>query len=433
MRYEMEILEKMMYYDTDGVISSYPLYIYRLKTEVDREALRRAIDTAIRCYPLFGCRLREDENGPYLETNPEKPVLFDFLPDRELYYGGEISHYYPWVIGIRGREIIYTGFHGIADGMGATAFMRTVFYYYFKECGNPCAPGQAMTIEQLTPEISAKTTERSVAENGKEDAPSHVSEPKISETVIPDEMYETNPENKRIYKISIDLNQVRREAVQSEVSQFAVITPLLGEAFANALPGNENIIRITVIADKRTNLHSLTTHNCVQSIPIFYDQKKFSGRSDDLLRTVFRAILDLNFNDEEIRHNCWKMFQLEQQIGKNRQALEQTAAAITARSGLNKPVAALTYTHLTHLGFSDEMLERFEDIYINSSGETIPNKAAMPVCNPVTAGSRINFTIGEQLKDHPVMTQFLEKLKQKGIDYELEELEKYRGIHWKKD
>lgn len=31
MRYEMEILEKIMYYDMSRTISSFPLYIYRTK------------------------------------------------------------------------------------------------------------------------------------------------------------------------------------------------------------------------------------------------------------------------------------------------------------------------------------------------------------------------------------------------------------------
>ena len=70
MRYELEILEKMMYYDRERVMSSFPLYIYRTKERINRKALEAAIDCAIRCYPLFGCRLAEDAQGPYLETNP---------------------------------------------------------------------------------------------------------------------------------------------------------------------------------------------------------------------------------------------------------------------------------------------------------------------------------------------------------------------------
>ena len=122
MRYEQEILEKIMYYDTEGVMSSFPLYIYRLKEDVRREALEAAVVRAVLCHPRFGCRPAEDAQGPYLETNPEPPVIPELSPEKEYIFGGEINHHYPWIVGIRGREIIYTGWHGLADGMGATAF-----------------------------------------------------------------------------------------------------------------------------------------------------------------------------------------------------------------------------------------------------------------------------------------------------------------------
>ena len=39
MRYEQEMLEKIMYYDREGIISTFPLYIYRTKEGVNRKAL----------------------------------------------------------------------------------------------------------------------------------------------------------------------------------------------------------------------------------------------------------------------------------------------------------------------------------------------------------------------------------------------------------
>ena len=38
MRYEMEILEEIMYYDKRRIISSFPLYIYRTKEKVNSHA-----------------------------------------------------------------------------------------------------------------------------------------------------------------------------------------------------------------------------------------------------------------------------------------------------------------------------------------------------------------------------------------------------------
>ena len=55
-RYEQKILEKIMYYDTEGIMSSFPLYIFRLKEPVRRNALETAVRLAIRCHPRFGCR-----------------------------------------------------------------------------------------------------------------------------------------------------------------------------------------------------------------------------------------------------------------------------------------------------------------------------------------------------------------------------------------
>lgn len=96
MRYEQEILEKIMYYDTEGTMSSFPLYIYRLKEPVRRDALEAAVHLAVQCHPRFGCRPAEDAKGPYLETNPAPPVIPELSPDEEYVFGSESSHHYPW-------------------------------------------------------------------------------------------------------------------------------------------------------------------------------------------------------------------------------------------------------------------------------------------------------------------------------------------------
>lgn len=168
MRYELEILEKILYYDAEGVSTRFPLYVYRTKEEVNKEALETAVGYAIKCHPLYGCRLAEDENGPYLETNPQEPVVPELNPDTEYYFGNEGNHNYPWVVGFYGREIIYTGHHGITDGMGATSFMRTVLYYYLRQLGIECDPGKAVTLEQATPEYLEKETECPIRLHGGE-------------------------------------------------------------------------------------------------------------------------------------------------------------------------------------------------------------------------------------------------------------------------
>ena len=119
MKYEMEMLEKLMFYDTEGIISSFPLFIFIMKEDINTDTLQCAVVTAIKCHPIYGCKIMEDPKGPYLETNPEPPIIVDLNPDTELFYGNQTNNHYPWLIGLRGKEILFTQFHGLADAMGA--------------------------------------------------------------------------------------------------------------------------------------------------------------------------------------------------------------------------------------------------------------------------------------------------------------------------
>ena len=283
MRYEQEILEKIMYYDPTGTMSIFPLYIYKTREKVNRQALETAVGYAIECHPLFGCRLAEDEKGSYLETNPEKPVIPDLSPDREYFYGNESNHCYPWVIGIRDREIIYTCFHGFADGIGSTIFMRTVLYYYFREQGIDCAPGKAVTLEQITPEYLEKDTELSVKKNGTKDVPSLYEARKQNPTVFPDELLEEESDHADVHNLAISLADIRKKSAEYEVSQFAVMTTYIAQAICSVLPGTDNVVVMNIVTDMRGLLNSATTHNCVMVVPVTFAQKDLQNKSDELL------------------------------------------------------------------------------------------------------------------------------------------------------
>ena len=339
-----------------------------MKDTVNRKALETAVDIAIKCHPLFGCRVAEDEGGPFMETNPEKPVIPDLDPGTGYYYGNEMNNYYPWMVGIRDKEIIYTGYHGFADGMGATAFMRTVLYYYFKEQGIGCDSGIAVTLDQLTPEILEKDTECTVRKNGEEDFPSLIKQNEKEPSVFPDELLEEDDEKFTVRNLSISLEDIRKKSAEYEVSQFAVMTTYLAQAVSSVLPGEDNVVLFNIVADMRSALNSTTTHNCVMTVPVVFSQNELKGKSDELLCMMFRSKLDVGYNREEALHNCFNSAQMEKQIGGSKEYLAGTAAQITKMFGFELPVASITYTHLTHTGFSDDMFSLMDDVYISYAG-----------------------------------------------------------------
>lgn len=431
MRYELEILEKIMFYDTEGITTRFPLYIYRTKEKVNREALKAAVGYAIQCHPLFGCRLAEDEKGPYLETNPEKPVIPELNPDEIYHYGDSANHNYPWIVGCRDREIIYTGYHGITDGMGATFFMRTVLYYYFKAQGIECAPGKAVTLEMATPEYLEKETECSIRMHGTEDVPSLYKPSALQPTVFPDDMLVENTEACAIHNLAISLADIKGKSGEYDVSQFAVIATYVAQAICSVLPGEDNVVMMNIIADMRGMLDSSTTHNCVMSVPVTFSQKDLV-KSDELLCTMFRARLDLGFNKDEVMHSCFNSAQLEQQIGGSKEYLAGAAMQITKQYGFNVPVASVAYTHLTHTGFSDDMLRELDDVYINTSGFKVMGKQAIIALNAVTTDKLINLLMVDGTKGEQIIKALEKRLTESQVSFETTELDKYKGIIYRR-
>lgn len=431
MRYELEMLEKILYYDAEGISTRFPLYVYRTKENVNKEALDAAVNYAIQCHPLYGCRLAEDEKGPYLETNPEKPIIPQLNPTTEYCFGNAGNHNYPWVVGFYGREIIYTGHHGITDGMGATMFMRTVLYYYLKEMGIDCDPGKAIILEKATPEYLEKETECPIRKHGGEDRNSLYKSSKLQPTIFPDEMLAENPEDCVIHNLAINLADIKKKSAEYEVSQFAVIATYVAQAICSILPGSDNVVTMNIIADMRGILDSCTTHNCVTSVPITFTQKDLM-RSNELLCTMFRSRLDLGFNQDEVLHSCFNYAQMEQQFGNNKEYLAAAAAQIVKQYGFTAPVASVAYTHLTHTGFSDDMLRALDDVYINISGFKMTGKQAIIALNGVTTDRVINLLLVDGTKNDLIFKALKNRLADAQVSFEVTELDRYKGIIYKR-
>ena len=427
MRYELEILEKILYYDLEGISTRFPLYIYRTKENVKRESLESAVGYAIQCHPLFGCRLAEDEKGPFLETNPERPIVPRLSPDMVYRYGNTDNHNYPWVVGFCGREIIFSGHHGITDGMGATMFMRTVLYYYFKEQGIDCEPGKAVTLERVAPEYLEKETECPIRKHGAQDIPSLYKPGELQPTVFPDEILAENVEDCAIHNLAISLEDIKRKCDEFGVSQFAVIATYVAQAICSILPGTDNVVMMNIIADMRGMLDSCTTHNCVTSVPVAFTQKDLM-RSDELLCKKFRSQLDLGFNRDEVMHICFQYAQTEQQIGDNKEYLAAAAAQIVKQYGFTVPVASVAYTHLTHIGFSEDMLRELDDIYINMSGFKMTGKQAIIALNAVTTDRVINLLLVDGTKDDLIFKALQKRLVDSQVSFDITELDRYKGI-----
>lgn len=431
MRYEQEMLEKIMYYDREGIISTFPLYVYRTKGSISRKALEAAVGYAIQCHPRFGCRLAEDAKGPYLETNPEQPIIPELDPDEMFFYGDESNHYYPWIVGIHENEIIYTGFHGIADGIGATIFMRTVLYYYFKEQGIECDPGKAVTLQDVTPEYLERDTECTIRKNGTEDRPASYQPKPLQPSVFSEDLLE-EPKSCAVHNIAINLSDVRKKSAEYEVSQFAVVITYVAQAVCDVLPGEENVVLLNIVTDMRRALNSITTHNCLMTVPVICSQHDLTGQSDRDVCKMFRSSLDQGYNRDEALHSCFNSVITESKIGGSKEYLAGAAAQISQRFGLNLPTASVAYTHLTRTGFSDELLGLLDDAYINYAGLRNEKKQAINAICAVTTDKVINLMLMDGTKNELILKALKKRLTENRIAFDDRVMNKYKGVFFKK-
>ena len=296
-----------------------------------------------------------------------------------------------------------------------------------------CARGRAVTLEDVTPEYLERDTECTVRKNGTEDYPSLYQPGTLQPTVYPDALLEEDPQRCDVHNIAISLADVRKKCAEYEVSQFAVIATYVARALCDALPGTDNVVLMNIIADMRGVLDSITTHNCVMTVPVTFSQRDLMDKSDRLVCTMFRARLDLGFNREEALLSCFNSAMMERQIGGSREYLAGASAQITKRFGLNQPVATVAYTHLTHTGFSDDMFRLLDDVYISYAGLKKQTRQAINSLCVVTTDRAVNLMIIDGTKDELIIKALEKRLAENQISFEDRLLEKFKGIIYRRE
>ena len=106
-----------------------------LTDEIDTANMQTALEKAARRYPNFQSVLASTGNGLVYELSDEKPVLQKKKKKRKL--GSSELHGFPYCVSCEGNMLKLSVHHGITDGYGTTEFVKTLLYYYLKECGKP--------------------------------------------------------------------------------------------------------------------------------------------------------------------------------------------------------------------------------------------------------------------------------------------------------
>lgn len=117
-----------------------------LTEDIETALMQTALEKAALRYPNFHSVLASDGKGLVYEFSDEKPVLQ--IGDKKRKLGSSELNGFPYCVSCDGKMLKLSVHHGITDGYGVTEFVKTLLYYYLKECGKPVtADGDIRLLE----------------------------------------------------------------------------------------------------------------------------------------------------------------------------------------------------------------------------------------------------------------------------------------------
>lgn len=124
-----------------------------LTEDIDTALMQTALEKAAMRYPNFHSVLASDGKGLVYEFSDEKPVLQ--IGDEKRKLGSSELNGFPYCVSCEGNILNLSVHHGITDGYGVTEFVKTLLYYYLKECGKPVtADGNIRLLEDAYDEAA---------------------------------------------------------------------------------------------------------------------------------------------------------------------------------------------------------------------------------------------------------------------------------------
>ena len=100
-----------------------------LKEEVDGAALAGAVERAMKCYPYFRMRIKEEDGELIAVPNPLPVVVYEGTDIRPL--GSAGVNYHLLALSLHGKTVNFYVSHVITDGGGFVPFVKTVLFCYF--------------------------------------------------------------------------------------------------------------------------------------------------------------------------------------------------------------------------------------------------------------------------------------------------------------
>ena len=113
------------------------------------DAMNKAVDKALDCFPEFTYRPVVKDNAIYAMENNESYII-EPKSDKNKTFGTDETNGYLFYFSYEGNRFEITYFHGLSDAIGMFAFIQCLMYYYAMECGKSFSDEEVAELTKVT-------------------------------------------------------------------------------------------------------------------------------------------------------------------------------------------------------------------------------------------------------------------------------------------
>ena len=366
--YEITTPNYLCYMSMSGVQTTTIVVNIDLVDPVNGEALKAAVGHVLERYDHYRMTLVLKENQLYYTlAKGELPV---YKEKGSLQLGSEENGGYLFAVSYKKKRIRLRIHHGLADGRGIFEFSKSLLYYYFLECGIPVEP-EDKVITKETPRGETEDLDPFAAFGDVSIEPLGQFISKEAFCAAEEDEYEDQPRCYR-YELALPIGDLLKAAKKVDSSPLPLLTVLISAAFRKTWDVGDQPVTGYVPLDLRTRFDMMTLQNCAYFVPLPHT-KRNSNLPLDTQATVQRGIMDLQLQEENLRHRMGALEKGQQDFKAVEVpfAAKQKAATARSRAG-SKTRYSYVMTYVGKISLPELMRRQVNDFMINIPAFDIP-------------------------------------------------------------
>jgi len=375
---------------------------------IDAEAMRYAVDCAMRRYPYFCVELQKDDEY-YLAENTRPVVISSSLHGVAL--NTAESNYHLIAFSYTDNWIIMDIAHAITDGSGAYAVIRTFLHYYLSKKYGVELSGKGTRL--CGDEIRAEEWDDPVV--NKSDLPVPTSPNLTNALNVRRSAGLENDRRPTVFSIVIPENEFMRFNIENDGSPATMVSLILSRAIHRLYPTDKDVIRVVMTVNERNALHAPLAHqNLVSSAFLEYKKQIWSW---PLARqaTAYRGMVFAQSRDENVLKEVASQKQVNHLIRSKPTDEERTAVCEAIdKMGGSFVTAAVSYVGKGCFDAEEKYIRDFH-LWTNGKGDGI-----LIEISAVSGKFIIDFM--QPFSSPAYLNSFLKELDDNDITYDMQDV-----------